>query len=86
MIAEGVQDKGCGGKNKGKPSSPPKITKGDHEMNIRQLRRRAQRNGLILRSDRRGGYMLVDPYTNGLAAPGPMSLEQVGLWLDDMES
>lgn len=30
--------------------------------------------------------MLIDPYTNGLAAPGPMSLEQVGLWLDDLES
>lgn len=55
-------------------------------MDIRQLRRRAQRHGLILRSDRHGGYMLIDPYTNGLAAPGPMSLEQVGLWLDDLES
>lgn len=76
-----------GGKNKGKPSSPLKIIKGDNgKMDIRQLRRRAQRNGLILKSDRHGGYMLVDPYTNGLAAPGPMSLEQVGLWLDDLES
>lgn len=55
-------------------------------MDIRQLRRRAQRHGLILRSDRHGGYMLVDPYTNGLTAPYPMSLEQVELWLDDMES
>lgn len=27
--------------------------------------------------------MLVNPYTNNLAAPGPMSLEQVGLWLDN---
>lgn len=64
----------------------PKITKGDHKMNIGQLKRRAQRHGLIIRSDRRGGYILVDPYTNGLSAPGPMSLEQVELWLDDMES
>lgn len=55
-------------------------------MDIRKLQRRAQRHGLILRSDRHGGYMLADPYTNGLAAPGPMSLEQVGLWLDDLES
>lgn len=30
--------------------------------------------------------MLIDPYTNDLAAPGPMSLEQVGLWLADLES
>lgn len=55
-------------------------------MNIRQLRRRAQRHGLIIRSDRHVGYMLIDLCANGLAAPGPMSLEQVGLWLDDMES
>lgn len=54
-------------------------------MDIRKLRRRAQRHGLILQSDRHGGYMLIDPYVNALAAPGPMSLEQVGLWLDDLE-
>lgn len=55
-------------------------------MEIRQLRRKANRHGLVLQSDRHGSYMLVEPHTNGLAAPGPMSLEQVGLWLDDLES
>lgn len=52
---------------------------------IRQLRRRAQRHGLLIRKNR-DGYILVDSNTNGLSAPGPMSLEQVGLWLDDLES
>ena len=75
-----------GGAKPRPPGTHRNCEKGDQEMDIRQLRRRAQRHGLILRSDRHGGYMLVDPYTNGLTAPGPMSLEQVGLWLDDMES
>lgn len=65
--------------------SSSKSRKGDSEMDILQLRQKARRHGLMLRSDRHNGYMLVDPYTNGLAAPGPMSLEQVVLWLDNEE-
>ena len=55
-------------------------------MDIEKLRRRARRHGLMFRSDRHGSFMLMDPHTNGLAAPGPMSLEQAGLWLDDLAS
>lgn len=55
-------------------------------MNENQLRTRAKRLGLMLRKDGHGGYLLADISTNTLAATGPMALEQVGLWLDDLEA
>lgn len=91
MIAERVQDRGVWGKEQGKNPTHHSIHIHGSRKEIRKWifdnsDGRARRHGLILRSDRHGGYMLIDPYTNGLAAPGPMSLEQVGLWLDDLES
>lgn len=50
-----------------------------------KIRWKAKKCGLMLRKDGHGGYLLVDPYTNALAAPGPMTLDKAALWLDDME-
>lgn len=57
-------------------------------MDIHKLRRRARRHSLLINKDRRlpyDGYWLVSSNTNTVAAPGPMPLEQVDLWLDDLE-
>ena len=55
-------------------------------MTLNQLKTRAKRHDMIIRKDGHGGYLLLDPSTNTLAAPGPMALEQVALWLDDLDS
>lgn len=58
-------------------------------MNIQKLRRKARQHGLLINKDRRlpyDGYWLVSSGTNTVAAPGPMTLEQVALWLDDLET
>ena len=53
---------------------------------IQQIRNRAQRHGLALRKDRRTGlYYLVDRQKNCVAAPGPMTVEHVIQWLDDLD-
>ena len=53
-------------------------------MNIKT---RAKHHDLMLRKDRRsGGYYLVDVSGNYLAAPGPMTLKEVELWLDDLDN
>ena len=53
-------------------------------MNIKT---RAKHHDLMLRKDRRsGGYYLVDVYGNYLTAPGPMTLKEVELWLDDLDN
>ena len=40
---------------------------------------------MMIRKERNGGYWLLDIYTNGVVAPGPMTLEEVALWLDDLD-
>lgn len=40
---------------------------------------------MMIRKERNGGYWLFDIYTNGVVAPGPMTLEEVALWLDDLD-
>lgn len=57
-------------------------------MSIQQLRQKARQHGLLINKDRRlpyDGYYLVSSDTNAIAAPGPMTLEQVDLWLADLE-
>lgn len=54
-------------------------------MTLNQLKTRAKAHDLMIRKDGKGGYVLVDPRTNALVAPGPMTLEEVEMWLDDMD-
>lgn len=57
-------------------------------MDIQQLRKQARHHGLLINKDRRlsyDGYWLVSSDTNTVAAPGPMTLEQVNLWLNDLK-
>lgn len=49
------------------------------------LKTRAKVHDLMIRKDGKGGYLLVDPITNALAAPGPMTIEEVEMWLDDLD-
>lgn len=54
-------------------------------MTIEQLKTKAKTRDMMIRKDGKGGYMLVDISTNTLSAPGPMTLEQVENWLDDLD-
>lgn len=54
-------------------------------MTLNQLKTRAKALDLMIRKDGKGGYLLVDPSTNALAAPGPMTIEEVEMWLDDLD-
>lgn len=54
-------------------------------MTLNQLKTRAKAHDLMIRKDGKGGYFLVDPITNALAAPGPMTIEEVEMWLDDLD-
>lgn len=54
-------------------------------MTLNQLKTRAKAHGLMIRKERNGGYWLLDIYINGVVAPGPMTLEEVALWLDDLD-
>lgn len=49
------------------------------------LKTRAKAHDLMIRKDGKGGYLLVDPSINALVAPGPMTLEEVEMWLDDLD-
>ena len=54
-------------------------------MTLNKLKSRAKAHDMVIRKERNGGYWLLDIYTNGVVAPGPMSLEEVALWLDDLD-
>lgn len=54
-------------------------------MTLNQLKTRAKAHDLMIRKDGKGGYLLVDIYINALAAPGPMTIEEVEMWLDDLD-
>lgn len=54
-------------------------------MTLNKLKTRAKAHGLMIRKDGKGGYMLTD-FNNCLMAPGPMTLEEAALWLDDLDS
>lgn len=53
-------------------------------MTLNKLKSKAKAHGLMIRKDGKGGYLLTD-FNNCLMAPGPMSLEEVALWLDDLD-
>lgn len=55
-------------------------------MTISKLKTRAKKYGLAIRKYERGedSYMLVDIRLNAVGAPAPMTLEQVEMWLDDL--
>lgn len=55
-------------------------------MTLNQLKTRAKAHDLMIRKDGKGGYVLVDIYINALAAPGPMTIEEVEMWLDDLDA
>ena len=48
------------------------------------MKTRAKRHDLMLRKDGHGEYYLMD-HNKFVVAPGPMSLVQVSLWLDDLD-
>lgn len=56
-------------------------------MTINKLKTRAKKHGLAIRKYERGedSYMLVDVSYNAIVAPYPMTLEQVEMWLDDLD-
>ena len=54
-------------------------------MTLNKLKSRAMAHDMMIRKERNGGYWLLDIYTNGVVAPGPMTLEEVALWLDDLD-
>lgn len=54
-------------------------------MTLNKLKPRAKAHDLMIRKDGKGGYLLVDPSTNALAATGPMTIEEVEMWLDDLD-
>jgi len=56
-------------------------------MTINKLKTRAKKYGLAIRKYERGedSYVLVDISYNVIAAPYPMTLEQVEMWLDDLD-
>ena len=55
-------------------------------MTLNKLKTRAKAHDLMIRKDGKGGYLLVDIYINALAAPGPMTLGEVEMWLDDLDA
>ena len=54
-------------------------------MTESKIRNRAKHHDLMIRKDGHGGYLLVD-VNNAMAAPGVMTLEEVTLWLDDLDA
>lgn len=56
---------------------------------LERLKRRAKRHGLTIRPYcgycGEGFFMLVDVERNFVAAPAPMTLEQISMWLDDLD-
>lgn len=54
-------------------------------MTLNQLKTRAKAHDLMIRKDGKGGYLLVDIYINALAAPDHMTIEEVEMWLDDLD-
>ena len=54
-------------------------------MTLNKLKTRAKAHDMMIRKDGKGGYWSLDIYTNGVVAPGPMTLEEVALWLDDLD-
>lgn len=61
------------------------LTTGTSKITETRLKTRAKRHDIMIRKDGKGGYMLTD-YNNCLMAPGPMTLEEVALWLDDLDN
>ena len=56
---------------------------------VGQLKYRAKKHGMTIRKYRRGAedeYMLIDIRLNVVAAPAPMTLAQIELWLDDLDN
>lgn len=54
-------------------------------MTLNKLKSRAKAHDMMIRKERNGGYWLLDIHINGVVAPGPMTLEEVALWLDDLD-
>lgn len=54
-------------------------------LTFADLKTRAKAHDLMIRKDGKGGYFLLDIYINALAAPGPMTFEEVEMWLDDLD-
>lgn len=60
------------------------LSAGVNKITETQLKTRAKAHGLLICKDGKGGYLLTD-YNKLLMAPGPMTLEEVALWLDDLD-
>ena len=59
-----------------------------YKPTLAQLKRRAKKYGMTIRKYKRGedSYLLVDVYTNAVAAPEPMTLAEIERWLDDLDA
>lgn len=57
-------------------------------MTLGQLKSKAKKHDMTIYKYERGedSYMLVDIYLNAVAAPAPMTLEEVEAWLDDLDN
>ena len=56
-------------------------------MTLSQLRRRIRRHNMFIGIYERGddSYILFDIYTGEVAAPYPMTIKQIELWLDELD-
>ncbi|WP_158591004.1 hypothetical protein [Acutalibacter sp. 1XD8-33] len=54
-------------------------------MILNKLKSRAKAHDMRIRKHRNGDYYLVDIYTNTLAVPDHMTLDEAALWLDDLD-
>ena len=59
-----------------------------YKPTLAQLKRRAKKYGMTIRKYKRGedSYLLVDVYTNAVAAPEPMTLAEIERELDDFDA
>lgn len=53
-------------------------------MTESKIKTRAKKHDMMLMKDGHGEYYLTD-FNKSVVAPGPMSLVQVSLWLDDLD-
>ena len=51
-----------------------------------QLQKRAEKYGMTIRKRGEDSYLLVDVYTNAVAAPEPMTLAEIEHELDDLDA
>lgn len=71
--------------NLSKPDTTKERKEGIKMLTFVDLKTRAKAHDLFIRKDGKGGYLLTD-FLNRIMVPGPMTLEEVEMWLDDLDA